>query len=189
MKFSTSLVVASLAAWAQAQTACNSLTSAIPTCGVPCISSAASLVGCAITDYACQCSSSQYTAIQSAAQGCVLSSCQASAASVLLAANAICSCASSAGSAAASTTSSGAISTSSSGAAPSSTSSEPTAAVTTSGSAPTTTPSPTVSGSGTLPQNTSTGLPPFTGGQAMLLPWVGVEFALVAFFGGLMVLL
>jgi len=183
MKFSTSIIAFGLAAWAQAQTACDSLTSAIPTCGVPCISSAASLVGCALTDYACQCSSSQYAAIQSAAQGCVLSSCSAQAASVLIAANAICSCASSAGSGAASTTSSAAAPTSSS-AAPSSTSSAATAAATI-----TTTETPTISGSGGLPQNTSTGPPPFTGGQGMLMPWVGAEIAVLAVFAGLLVLL
>ena len=153
---------------------------------VPCISSAASLVGCGQFEYACQCSSSAYLAIQSAAQGCVLSACSADAASVLIAANAICSCASSAGggSSGSTTSSSGAAETSSS-AAPSSISSAPIAAAT----ATTANGSPTISGSGGLPQNTSTGLPPFTGGQGMLMPWVGVEFAVVALFGGLLVLL
>lgn len=153
---------------------------------VPCISSAASLVGCGQFEYACQCSSSAYLAIQSAAQGCVLSACSADAASVLIAANAICSCASSAGggSSGSTTSSSGAAETSSS-AAPSLTSSAPTAAATTTAANE----SPTISGSGGLPQNTSTGLPPFTGGQGMLMPWVGVEFAVMALFGGLLVLL
>ncbi|PMD18394.1 hypothetical protein NA56DRAFT_661335 [Hyaloscypha hepaticicola] len=185
MKFSTSIVVSSLAALAQAQTACNSLTAAIPSCGVPCISSAVSLVGCAITDFACQCSSSQYAAINSAAQGCVLSNCQATAVSVLAAANAICTCASSAGSAGAGpTTSSSPVATSASAAAPSSTSSAPAIAATTTSSS-----TPAISGSGTTPQNTSSGLPPFTGGSEMLMPWVGAEIAVVVFFGGVMMLL
>ncbi|KAH8895942.1 hypothetical protein GQ53DRAFT_819900 [Thozetella sp. PMI_491] len=57
---------------AVAQTDCTA-TSAIPTCGVPCITSAASAIGCGTTDYACQCTSS--AALQASALNCVVSNC------------------------------------------------------------------------------------------------------------------
>jgi len=42
---------------------------------IPCITSAASVVGCVSTDYACQCSSSASSAIAATAFDCVLSAC------------------------------------------------------------------------------------------------------------------
>ncbi len=54
--------------------------------------SAGSVAGCASTDYQCQCSSSQSAIIQSAAQNCVITSCGASAGSVLGAAASLCAC-------------------------------------------------------------------------------------------------
>ncbi|KAJ4267120.1 hypothetical protein NW762_003218 [Fusarium torreyae] len=75
MQFSTCSIVAALIGTAfalpqAAPTDCPE-TSAIPTCGAPCITSAASAVGC--SDIACQCTSSD--AIQSSALGCVVGNC------------------------------------------------------------------------------------------------------------------
>ncbi|KXX79897.1 hypothetical protein MMYC01_203772 [Madurella mycetomatis] len=52
---------------------CAAEISAVPECGVACISSAASVVGCDDSDYDCRCSSS--AAIQQSAIGCVLDAC------------------------------------------------------------------------------------------------------------------
>ncbi|KAH8683926.1 hypothetical protein BGZ61DRAFT_534612 [Ilyonectria robusta] len=71
----------------QAATTACAATSAIPTCGVPCITSAASAVGC--TNIACQCSSS--AAVQASAINCVISNCGlVTALSVQAAAAAVC---------------------------------------------------------------------------------------------------
>lgn len=75
---------------AQTTTGCAAATSAIPTCGVACITSAAEAVGCAYTDYACQCSSSASSAIQASAIGCVVSSCGLGAFAVSASAAAVC---------------------------------------------------------------------------------------------------
>ncbi|OCK80114.1 hypothetical protein K432DRAFT_248626, partial [Lepidopterella palustris CBS 459.81] len=62
---------------------------AIPACGQSCIISAGSAIGCAATDYACQCTSS--SALQNSAQNCVISSCGVSTAiSVQAAAGSVC---------------------------------------------------------------------------------------------------
>ncbi|PSN70530.1 hypothetical protein BS50DRAFT_548680 [Corynespora cassiicola Philippines] len=74
-----------------AQAACDPVASAIPTCGVPCIQSAASGVGCDSTNYRCRCSSS--SAIQASAQGCVINNCGiATALQVQASASAVCAC-------------------------------------------------------------------------------------------------
>ncbi|KAJ4992830.1 hypothetical protein SVAN01_01534 [Stagonosporopsis vannaccii] len=74
-----------------AQTACDPVASAIPTCGVPCISSAASAAGCGSGDYRCRCSSS--SVIQASAQGCVISNCGiATALQVQASGQAVCAC-------------------------------------------------------------------------------------------------
>lgn len=52
---------------------CAAEISAVPECGVACISSAASVIGCDASDYDCRCSSS--AAIQQSAIGCVLDAC------------------------------------------------------------------------------------------------------------------
>ncbi|KAF1840349.1 uncharacterized protein K460DRAFT_297136 [Cucurbitaria berberidis CBS 394.84] len=85
-------VIASLyASAAFAQTACDPAASAIPTCGVPCIQSAASGAGCTNGDYRCRCRNS--AAIQSSAQTCVISNCGIpTALQVQASANAVCSC-------------------------------------------------------------------------------------------------
>ncbi|KAF1354161.1 hypothetical protein EJ07DRAFT_158774 [Lizonia empirigonia] len=93
MKTSTILATIALlfASSVTAQTACDSVASAIPTCGIPCISSAASVVGCGTGDYRCRCSSS--SAIQASAQGCVISNCGiATALQVQASGQAVCSC-------------------------------------------------------------------------------------------------
>ncbi|CZR68964.1 uncharacterized protein PAC_18865 [Phialocephala subalpina] len=74
MKFIHLALTLSGAAIASAQTTCTA-TAAIPTCGVACITSAASAVGCAATNYACQCSSSASSAIEASALDCVISAC------------------------------------------------------------------------------------------------------------------
>ncbi|CAO2652294.1 Nn.00g005770.m01.CDS01 [Neocucurbitaria sp. VM-36] len=74
-----------------AQTACDAAASAIPTCGVPCISSAASAAGCTTGDYACRCSNSG--PIQTSAQACVIGNCGiATALQVQASASAVCAC-------------------------------------------------------------------------------------------------
>ncbi|KAF5002036.1 hypothetical protein FGRMN_647 [Fusarium graminum] len=75
MQFPTPLLVAALfgTAFAHPQAAPTDCpqTSAIPTCGAPCITSAASAVGC--SDIACQCASSD--AVQASALSCVIGNC------------------------------------------------------------------------------------------------------------------
>ncbi|KAM0544986.1 hypothetical protein ACHAPJ_011567 [Fusarium lateritium] len=91
MQFSTCSIVAALFATTfalpqAAPTDCPE-TSAIPTCGAPCITSAASAVGC--SDIACQCLSSD--AIQASALNCVVGNCGIETAlSVQAAAAAVC---------------------------------------------------------------------------------------------------
>jgi len=98
MKFTTAAIVLGLAAAVNAQAACDPIASKVPSCAVPCISSAGAGVGCADHDYKCQCSASQSAAIQSAAQGCVISKCGlATGAQVIASAAAVCSCAATAG--------------------------------------------------------------------------------------------
>ncbi|KAL6711697.1 hypothetical protein ACN47E_004631 [Coniothyrium glycines] len=76
---------------ALAQTACDPVASAVPTCGVPCIQSAASAVGCTGTDYACRCNNAD--AVQSSALGCVVGACGiATALQVQASASAVCAC-------------------------------------------------------------------------------------------------
>ncbi|KAF5024601.1 hypothetical protein F66182_3364 [Fusarium sp. NRRL 66182] len=75
MQFTTSFLVAALFGTAfalpQAEPTDCPETSAVPTCGAPCISSAASAVGC--TDIPCQCASSD--AVQASAIDCVVGNC------------------------------------------------------------------------------------------------------------------
>ncbi|CEI62161.1 hypothetical protein FVEN_g10336 [Fusarium venenatum] len=75
MQFTTSFIVAAFlgTAFAMPQAAPTDCpeTSAIPTCGAPCITSAASAAGC--SDIACQCASSEV--IQASALGCVVGNC------------------------------------------------------------------------------------------------------------------
>ncbi|KAK3938848.1 hypothetical protein QBC46DRAFT_237385, partial [Diplogelasinospora grovesii] len=67
-----------------------SVTSLMPTCGIPCITAAAIKIGCtASMDFACQCKSA--SAMQSAVMPCVMSACgRANAPVVGSVANAIC---------------------------------------------------------------------------------------------------
>ncbi|KAF2625826.1 hypothetical protein BU25DRAFT_112017 [Macroventuria anomochaeta] len=93
MKTSTILAIISFlfASSVTAQTACSPVASAIPTCGVPCIASAASAAGCGSGDYRCRCSSS--SVIQASAQGCVISNCGiATALQVQASGQAVCAC-------------------------------------------------------------------------------------------------
>ncbi|KAJ4330087.1 hypothetical protein N0V87_010318 [Didymella glomerata] len=93
MKTATLLSSISLlfAAAVTAQTACDPVASAIPTCGVPCITSAASAAGCTGGDYRCRCSSS--SVIQASAQNCVISNCGiATALQVQAGAASVCAC-------------------------------------------------------------------------------------------------
>ncbi|KAF2195539.1 hypothetical protein K469DRAFT_14501 [Zopfia rhizophila CBS 207.26] len=93
MKFSS--VVAAFAfafvSSVSAQTACDSVASAIPTCGQSCLLSAGSAIGCGTGDYSCQCASS--SALQASAQNCVISACGVQTAlSVQASASAVCAC-------------------------------------------------------------------------------------------------
>ncbi|MCJ1440853.1 MAG: hypothetical protein MMC23_001339 [Stictis urceolatum] len=73
MKF---LAIASaLLGIASAQLQCLSIVAQIPTCGIGCITSAASAVSCDALDFACQCNSASNSKIQALAQTCVLASC------------------------------------------------------------------------------------------------------------------
>ncbi|KAF2205235.1 hypothetical protein GQ43DRAFT_51998 [Delitschia confertaspora ATCC 74209] len=76
---------------AAAQTQCDSVASAVPSCGQECLLSAGSAIGCSTGDYRCQCSSSD--ALVSTALGCVLNACGfESALAVQTSASAICDC-------------------------------------------------------------------------------------------------
>ncbi|KAK3496061.1 hypothetical protein B0T13DRAFT_511909 [Neurospora crassa] len=87
MKFTT-IALTLFSAIAMAQN-CPQAT-LMPACATPCISSAASAVGCNGADYACQCSKSAQ--LVASAQGCVLGGCGIEAApTVISAASAICS--------------------------------------------------------------------------------------------------
>lgn len=96
MKVLSALLVLAAAALASAQSQCAAVAANIPSCGVrglspnpsillianlpskvSCLSAAASSAGCAQTDFACQCSSSQSSAIQSAALDCIVQACGA----------------------------------------------------------------------------------------------------------------
>ncbi|KAF2029963.1 hypothetical protein EK21DRAFT_66619 [Setomelanomma holmii] len=93
MKISSVLasIAVLFAASVTAQTACDPIASAVPTCGVPCISSAAVAVGCDPNSYSCRCSSAD--AIQSSAINCVLGACGlATALQVQASASAVCAC-------------------------------------------------------------------------------------------------
>ncbi|OSS50893.1 hypothetical protein B5807_04569 [Epicoccum nigrum] len=80
-----------LASSVSAQTACDPVASAIPTCGVPCISSAAVAAGCGSNDYRCRCSSS--SVIQASALNCVVGNCGiATALEVQAGAASVCAC-------------------------------------------------------------------------------------------------
>lgn len=169
-----------------------------------CITSAGSAVGCAATDYACQCSSSASSAIMSRAEACVLSACGIiTGLQVQSSANAVCSCVATA--VVASTTSdstSDSTSTSaphsssstpeSSTALPASTKSSSSASVTSAVSAvasATTTSKPSLSVNPGGPVINTTAPIPFTGGQNMLQPAMGVGIAVLTIFGGLIALL
>ncbi|KAL2217469.1 hypothetical protein M432DRAFT_438768 [Thermoascus aurantiacus ATCC 26904] len=105
MKSTPIFLVFGLAALASAQSQCDPVASAIPSCGTSCITSAASAVGCAYTDYACQCSSSQSAAIQSRALNCVVGACGINTAlQVQASAEAVCACVTSVGANSPSTT-------------------------------------------------------------------------------------
>ncbi|RMZ72364.1 CFEM domain-containing [Pyrenophora seminiperda CCB06] len=74
-----------------AQTRCDPVASAIPTCGLPCIASAASSVGCGGVDYACRCSNAE--AIHNGAMNCVIGNCGIEwALQVQSSASAVCAC-------------------------------------------------------------------------------------------------
>ena len=75
-----------------AESPCQSDVDAVPECAVPCIESAAVTdVGCGGTDYECQCVSS--SAVQAAAQNCVIDGCgPATALQVLESVSALCDC-------------------------------------------------------------------------------------------------
>ncbi|KAF2821637.1 hypothetical protein CC86DRAFT_386036 [Ophiobolus disseminans] len=91
MQFSILTFILATAATVSAQTACDPVASAIPTCGVPCISSAAAGVGCTNADYGCRCTNA--AAIQNAALGCVVGNCGiATALQVQASASAVCAC-------------------------------------------------------------------------------------------------
>jgi len=106
MRSTLAVSVLSLALATYAQEACLEVAAALPSCAVPCISSAGSGVGCELTDFACQCSASQSAAIQSAAQGCIVKSCGiATGLEVRKAAASICNCVKTAAPANAETTS------------------------------------------------------------------------------------
>ncbi|KAH7371582.1 hypothetical protein BKA66DRAFT_572815 [Pyrenochaeta sp. MPI-SDFR-AT-0127] len=94
MQFSTvfTIIAALCVSSVSAQTACNAAASAVPTCGVPCIQSAASVAGCTATaDYRCRCSNS--AAIATAAQACVIGNCGlVTAIQVQASASAVCAC-------------------------------------------------------------------------------------------------
>ncbi|KAF2850329.1 hypothetical protein T440DRAFT_397206 [Plenodomus tracheiphilus IPT5] len=92
MQIPTLLTTLSLSAISVlAQTACDAAASAIPTCGVPCISSAASAAGCTNGDYRCRCSSAAI--IQSSAINCVIGNCGIPAAlEVQASGSAVCAC-------------------------------------------------------------------------------------------------
>ncbi|OAL43949.1 hypothetical protein IQ07DRAFT_649735 [Pyrenochaeta sp. DS3sAY3a] len=90
MKFVT--IIAILSASVAAQTACDSVAASVPTCGVPCIQTAASSAGCGSGDYRCRCSNSAI--IQSSAQACVISNCGiVTALQVQASGSAVCACA------------------------------------------------------------------------------------------------
>ncbi|KAH7064384.1 hypothetical protein BKA63DRAFT_496723 [Paraphoma chrysanthemicola] len=91
----TSTIIAPLTALfasaVTAQSACDPVASAIPSCGVPCIQSAAVAIGCDANSYACRCSSA--SAIQASAINCVLGNCGlATALQVQASASAVCGC-------------------------------------------------------------------------------------------------
>ncbi|KPM40557.1 hypothetical protein AK830_g5975 [Neonectria ditissima] len=91
MHFTTTFIVAAISSIAfalpQAEPTDCPETSAIPTCGAPCISSAAAAAGC--SDIPCQCTSSDV--IQASALDCVIGNCGiATALSVQAAAAAVC---------------------------------------------------------------------------------------------------
>ncbi|KAF2108277.1 hypothetical protein BDV96DRAFT_262634 [Lophiotrema nucula] len=76
---------------ADAQTACSSVATAIPSCGQSCLLSAGSAVGCSSADYGCQCTSS--SEIQATAINCVLGACDlGDALAVQSSASAVCAC-------------------------------------------------------------------------------------------------
>ncbi|KAF2244926.1 hypothetical protein BU26DRAFT_89340 [Trematosphaeria pertusa] len=93
MKLSTFVTAIALAfaSTSSAQTACDSVASAIPTCGQSCLLSAGSAIGCGTGDYGCQCTSS--SALQNSALGCVVGACGiATALQVQASASAVCAC-------------------------------------------------------------------------------------------------
>ncbi|KAH8821919.1 hypothetical protein F5884DRAFT_106247 [Xylogone sp. PMI_703] len=110
MKLARAVAALELITLVSAQTVCNSLASAIPSCGLDCISSAGSAAGCTKGDYLCECNNGQATTVQTAVQQCILSACDLQAAlAVGSLADAVCSCATIAAREQASTTSPGPI--------------------------------------------------------------------------------
>ncbi|KAA8568275.1 hypothetical protein MFRU_034g00870 [Monilinia fructicola] len=91
MKFSYIAIVLGAASVVSAQAACISAVAAIPTCGVSCINSAASVYCTGTSNYACECASATFTSIESAAANCVIGACGlATAAQVLSSVAAVC---------------------------------------------------------------------------------------------------
>ncbi|KAN0093609.1 hypothetical protein V8E51_016793 [Hyaloscypha variabilis] len=86
MQFSLSLCMLMSAALATAQTAttplpalptgaknCTAARLAVPSCGLPCLASAATAVGCGTTNATCICA--QTSAVEANAEDCVISAC------------------------------------------------------------------------------------------------------------------
>ncbi|TVY83538.1 GPI-anchored CFEM domain protein [Lachnellula suecica] len=73
---------------------CSQQVAKIPSCALTCFSNAIAAIGCAHTDYACQCSSANMASLTSEVTPCVLSSCSsADALEVQAAAAGVCTCA------------------------------------------------------------------------------------------------
>ncbi|KAF8860041.1 hypothetical protein BDZ45DRAFT_741643 [Acephala macrosclerotiorum] len=188
-------------ALASAQSVCNSLVSAVPSCGIPCIYSAGSSVGCASTDYSCLCASAlQASTIKSDAEKCVIGSCGSTALDVLTAAQAVCSCVTATPVSATSTASTtSASSTQSSTASPASTasviistsvpSSSKSSSSIGSGIVIDTSAPPTLTSAGSLSTSSSSAstTTASNNGQGAVRPW-GLEGSILAMFGGLMAL-
>ncbi|KAK4118761.1 hypothetical protein N657DRAFT_694194 [Parathielavia appendiculata] len=94
MRFSTLIIITALGVAASAgplskrQTECPEASN-IPACGLPCIQSAATAVGCAVDGYACMCS--KFDALRLAAAPCAVSNCgMAGVPALLAAAEAVC---------------------------------------------------------------------------------------------------
>ncbi|MCJ1346597.1 hypothetical protein MMC31_004815 [Peltigera leucophlebia] len=97
MKSMSILMAFGLFIAAQAQKECLPLAAKIPGCATGCLTSASDAVGCAATDFKCQCSPENTAAITNAALACVIGACGASTGLLVQsAAAAVCECAASA---------------------------------------------------------------------------------------------